>query len=145
MPPADQEGIKLEARRSEERDGLLHGDEKGDEHDEYDVEARAGSSAASAPVNSQTADKSQEKPVEYSTSPSVKFGWLSAYFFFSLILTLYNKLVLGVVRRSVPDSRLRGKVAALLRPAINLEITPLTCYPPVPVPLAAHCPPRDLC
>ncbi|KAL2753394.1 hypothetical protein ACRALDRAFT_2067993, partial [Sodiomyces alcalophilus JCM 7366] len=33
---------------------------------------------------------------EYSTSPQVKFAWLSTYFLCSLVLTLYNKLVLGV-------------------------------------------------
>ena len=88
----DQEGIRLEARRSEERDGLLNGDEKNDDSKNFDIEARAGV------VESQTDPKTSEKPVEYSVSANVKFGWLTAYFFFSLILTLYNKLVLGVVR-----------------------------------------------
>ncbi|KAL9948055.1 UAA transporter [Verticillium nonalfalfae] len=84
-----QDGIKLEARRSEEGHGLLHGDEKLDSRDNFDLEARAGA------VDSQT-EKLKEKPVEYSTLPQVKFAWLSAYFCFSLVLTLYNKLVLGV-------------------------------------------------
>lgn len=92
----DQEGIRLEARRSEERDGLLNGDEKNAEDRNYDIEARAGV------VDSRTEPGSQEKPVEYTVSPNVKFGWLTAYFFFSLILTLYNKLVLGVVRPATP-------------------------------------------
>jgi hypothetical protein len=35
--------------------------------------------------------------VEYQTSATVKFIWLGTYFFFSLLLTLYNKLVLGSV------------------------------------------------
>lgn len=35
---------------------------------------------------------------EYSVANTVKFTWLGTYFFFSLLLTLYNKLVLGMVR-----------------------------------------------
>jgi hypothetical protein len=35
--------------------------------------------------------------LEYETPNSVKFIWLGTYFFFSLLLTLYNKLVLGSV------------------------------------------------
>jgi hypothetical protein len=34
---------------------------------------------------------------EYSIPSTVKFAWLGTYFFFSLLLTLYNKLVLGMV------------------------------------------------
>ena len=34
---------------------------------------------------------------EYSIPTTVKFTWLGTYFFFSLLLTLYNKLVLGMV------------------------------------------------
>lgn len=34
---------------------------------------------------------------EYSVASNVKFAWLGTYFFFSLLLTLYNKLVLGMV------------------------------------------------
>ncbi|KAH7374760.1 triose-phosphate transporter family-domain-containing protein [Plectosphaerella cucumerina] len=85
---SNQEEPSLD-RRSEERDGLLDGDEKGVDASQYDVEARAG-------ITNNLKDKTVEKPVEYSISPNVKFAWLSAYFFFSLILTLYNKLVLGV-------------------------------------------------
>ncbi|RDA95440.1 hypothetical protein CP533_5447 [Ophiocordyceps camponoti-saundersi (nom. inval.)] len=33
---------------------------------------------------------------EYSIPSTVKFTWLGTYFFFSLLLTLYNKLVLGM-------------------------------------------------
>ncbi|KAI9898993.1 hypothetical protein N3K66_005454 [Trichothecium roseum] len=33
---------------------------------------------------------------EYSVASSVKFAWLGTYFFFSLLLTIYNKLVLGM-------------------------------------------------
>jgi hypothetical protein len=35
---------------------------------------------------------------EYQTPTSVKFMWLGSYFFFSMLLTLYNKLILGSVR-----------------------------------------------
>jgi hypothetical protein len=35
---------------------------------------------------------------EYQTPTSVKFIWLGSYFFFSMMLTLYNKLILGSVR-----------------------------------------------
>lgn len=79
----------MEARRSEEGRNLLNGEEKADDVN-FDLEARAGV------VSAQNGDDKGAKPVEYSISPNVKFGWLSAYFFFSLILTLYNKLVLGV-------------------------------------------------
>ncbi|KAG6011864.1 hypothetical protein E4U54_007862 [Claviceps lovelessii] len=33
---------------------------------------------------------------EYSIPSTIKFTWLGTYFFFSLLLTLYNKLVLGM-------------------------------------------------
>jgi hypothetical protein len=33
---------------------------------------------------------------EYSVPSTIKFAWLGTYFFFSLLLTLYNKLVLGM-------------------------------------------------
>lgn len=89
---SDQEGIKLETRRSEEAHRLLNGDEKNDDEN-YDLEARAGVVQAQ-----NTDDSSAQKPVEYSISPQVKFAWLSTYFLCSLVLTLYNKLVLGVVR-----------------------------------------------
>ncbi|TDZ60681.1 putative sugar phosphate/phosphate translocator [Colletotrichum trifolii] len=82
--------FKQEARRSEEGHGLLNGDEKVEES--YDLEAAAG------PATEQQAEADKNRnsnPVEYTISPNVKFAWLSAYFFFSLILTLYNKLVLG--------------------------------------------------
>ena len=36
--------------------------------------------------------------LEYETPNTIKFLWLGTYFFFSLMLTLYNKLVLGSVR-----------------------------------------------
>lgn len=36
--------------------------------------------------------------LEYETPNTIKFLWLGTYFFFSLMLTLYNKLVLGSFR-----------------------------------------------
>ena len=46
------------------------------------------------------ADGPKDKNIdhEYSVASTVKFAWLGTYFFFSLLLTLYNKLVLGMVR-----------------------------------------------
>lgn len=35
--------------------------------------------------------------VEYETPNTIKGIWLGTYFFFSLLLTLYNKLILGSV------------------------------------------------
>lgn len=43
--------------------------------------------------------KTQNLDHEYSVPSHVKFTWLGTYFFFSLLLTLYNKLVLGMVSR----------------------------------------------
>lgn len=45
----------------------------------------------------QSESKDQNIDHEYSIPSAVKFTWLGTYFLFSLILTLYNKLVLGVV------------------------------------------------
>lgn len=49
------------------------------------------------------ANRKDEQPTpttepEYQTPTSVKFMWLGSYFFFSMMLTLYNKLILGSVR-----------------------------------------------
>ncbi|CAG8384328.1 unnamed protein product [Penicillium salamii] len=46
------------------------------------------------------ANRKDEQPTpttepEYQTPTSVKFMWLGSYFFFSMMLTLYNKLILG--------------------------------------------------
>ncbi|KAF4440815.1 hypothetical protein F53441_12179 [Fusarium austroafricanum] len=54
---------------------------------ELDVESDAG--RASPPKNNNLEH-------EYSIPSTVKFAWLGTYFFFSLLLTLYNKLVLGM-------------------------------------------------
>lgn len=51
-------------------------------------------------ANVQSGEGLEEKPsgeLEYETPNAVKFLWLGTYFFFSLMLTLYNKLVLGSV------------------------------------------------
>lgn len=37
---------------------------------------------------------------EYTIPSTIKFTWLGTYFLLSLLLTIYNKLVLGVVRVS---------------------------------------------
>lgn len=55
---------------------------------ELDVESDAG--RAEPPKNNNLEH-------EYSIPSTVKFAWLGTYFFFSLLLTLYNKLVLGMV------------------------------------------------
>lgn len=39
--------------------------------------------------------------LEYQTPMTVKFMWLSSYFLFSMLLTLYNKLLLGSVRMAL--------------------------------------------
>ncbi|KAF4589425.1 Drp1p [Ophiocordyceps camponoti-floridani] len=65
--------------RSEEQDAEFKAEVR-------DVESDAGSD----PLPSQNLDH------EYSIPSTVKFTWLGTYFFFSLLLTLYNKLVLGM-------------------------------------------------
>lgn len=72
----------------EQRDGEL-------KPEPLDVEADAG--RAEPP-------KSQNLDHEYSIPSTVKFAWLGTYFFFSLMLTLYNKLVLGMVSQIPPDT-----------------------------------------
>lgn len=39
--------------------------------------------------------------LEYQTPMTVKFMWLGSYFLFSMLLTLYNKLLLGSVRMAL--------------------------------------------
>lgn len=58
--------------------------------DDFDVEASPVSAEPPRDINVDH---------EYSIASTVKFTWLGTYFFFSLILTLYNKLVLGTVGR----------------------------------------------
>lgn len=50
---------------------------------------------------SESDPQNQNLDHEYSIPSTVKFTWLGTYFFLSLVLTLYNKLVLGMVR-SIP-------------------------------------------
>ena len=57
-------------------------------HLDVDFESQAGSNE---PPRDQSLDH------EYSIPTAVKFSWLGAYFFFSLLLTIYNKMVLRVV------------------------------------------------
>lgn len=47
---------------------------------------------------SESDTQNQNLDHEYSIPSTVKFTWLGTYFFLSLVLTLYNKLVLGMVR-----------------------------------------------
>jgi hypothetical protein len=76
-------------RDSEEPVALLTPEEREEGKTEpADIEADAGRSEA---------PKSQNLDHEYSVPSTVKFAWLGTYFFFSLALTLYNKLVLGMV------------------------------------------------
>lgn len=77
--PNNEEPVPLLS--SEERDFETKG--------ELDLESHAG--RAEPPKN-------QNLDHEYSIPSTVKFAWLGTYFFFSLLLTLYNKLVLGMVR-----------------------------------------------
>ncbi|KAI5458055.1 triose-phosphate transporter family-domain-containing protein [Mariannaea sp. PMI_226] len=63
----------------EERDQDLKG--------EHDLESEAGRIQSA---------KAQNIDLEYSVPSTVKFAWLGTYFFFSLLLTLYNKLVLSM-------------------------------------------------
>lgn len=76
-----------------------------------DMEANAGRSEAASQSNLDH---------EYSIPSTVKFTWLGTYFLLSLLLTIYNKLVLGVVCDSG---------AALLAAMTNLRST-------VPIPMA---------
>ncbi|KAJ4308877.1 hypothetical protein N0V84_011838 [Fusarium piperis] len=75
--PNNEEPVPLLS--SEERDLETKG--------ELDLESHAG--RAEPPKN-------QNLDHEYSIPSTVKFAWLGTYFFFSLLLTLYNKLVLGM-------------------------------------------------
>ncbi|KAL2684791.1 hypothetical protein Neosp_005880 [[Neocosmospora] mangrovei] len=87
--PNNEEPVPLLS--SEERDLETKG--------ELDLESHAG--RAEPPKN-------QNLEHEYSIPSTVKFAWLGTYFFFSLLLTLYNKLVLGMfddVRARVLSAR----------------------------------------
>lgn len=62
-------------------------DESDFKREQLDVEDTAGRDDTKAP----------NLEHEYSIPTTVKFTWLGTYFFFSLTLTLYNKLILGKV------------------------------------------------
>ncbi|KHN96872.1 uncharacterized protein MAM_05428 [Metarhizium album ARSEF 1941] len=78
------------SRRS--NDGPVHlvfqgGNDEGLKLSNLDVEASPGRSDT---------PRDQNLDHEYSIPSTIKFTWLGTYFFFSLLLTLYNKLVLGM-------------------------------------------------
>jgi drug/metabolite transporter (DMT)-like permease len=82
----------MSRRDSQEPVGLLAPEGSDHELEEtkaetYDVENNAGQTE-------QPKDKNLDH--EYSVPSTMKFAWLGTYFFFSLLLTLYNKLVLGM-------------------------------------------------
>ncbi|OAQ73462.1 triose-phosphate transporter family domain-containing protein [Pochonia chlamydosporia 170] len=66
---------------------LSQGEEVDTKQINHDVEAGARHSEPS---------RDQNLDHEYSIPSTIKFTWLGTYFFFSLLLTLYNKLVLGM-------------------------------------------------
>ncbi|EFZ03454.1 uncharacterized protein G6M90_00g057320 [Metarhizium brunneum] len=79
----------MSQRNSDEPVRLLSQGENDDSKrsSQEDVEASAGRSETS---------RDQNLDHEYSIPSTIKFTWLGTYFFFSLLLTLYNKLVLGM-------------------------------------------------
>lgn len=85
------------ARRSGEDPVALLAPEEKD--GDLDIESDAGSPE---PPPMQNLDH------EYSIPSTVKFTWLGTYFFFSLLLTLYNKLVLGMVSALYPEKSRLG-------------------------------------
>lgn len=94
----------------------------------HDSEAVAESSRS---PDEKSAEPREE--VEYQTPPAVKYTWLAIYFLLSLFLTIYNKLVLGVVRALLPQ----------LYPAIRVHLLTVLC-PLVSVPMASDVYPRRL-
>ena len=56
-------------------------------------------------MSTEEAPKKSNVEHEYSISPGIRFTWLGTYFVFSLMLTMYNKLVLGVVS-SLPRTKM---------------------------------------
>lgn len=96
MPgPNNEEPVPLLSAEERERDN------KG----EFDVESDAGRGEE---------PKSQNLDHEYSIPSTVKFAWLGTYFFFSLGLTLYNKMVLTKVSSSFTANS--GRAASTLSP-----------------------------
>lgn len=66
---------------------LMSEERNGNVGHNYDMEANA----------TRNDPKNQNLEHEYSIPAAIKFTWLGTYFMFSLMLTIYNKLVLGVV------------------------------------------------
>lgn len=62
---------------------------------------------------SESDSQNQNLDHEYSIPSTVKFTWLGTYFFLSLVLTLYNKLVLGMVRSITFLCHFQGSDAVL--------------------------------
>ncbi|KAG5929489.1 hypothetical protein E4U42_005754 [Claviceps africana] len=78
----------MSRRSSEESDCVLQQADHGESKVAHsDVEASAGLPDCPSDHNLDH---------EYSIPRTIKFTWLGTYFFFSLLLTLYNKLVLGM-------------------------------------------------
>ncbi|KAG6061232.1 hypothetical protein E4U17_002235 [Claviceps sp. LM77 group G4] len=61
-----------------------------------DAETKAAHSDVEASAGRPEPSSDQNLDHEYSIPSTIKFTWLGTYFFFSLLLTLYNKLVLGM-------------------------------------------------
>lgn len=78
-------------RDSEEPLALLTPEER-----EQEREAKSEDPDVEASAGHQPPSKGANLDHEYSIPSTVKFAWLGTYFFFSLALTLYNKLVLGM-------------------------------------------------
>lgn len=81
------------------------------EDTEADVRIRSAGGNNSRPVE-----------VEYETPNTVKGIWLGTYFFFSLMLTLYNKLILGSVCCVCPVGYTQRDVHWCRSGAGNMEI-----------------------
>lgn len=109
----------MSRRDSQEPVALLRASEDQQEHETkpepMDVEAEAGHAE-------QPKDKNLDH--EYSIPSTVKFAWLGTYFFFSLLLTLYNKLVLGMVSSHILLSPLSLITLGVIRPHFT--------FPPLP-------------
>jgi hypothetical protein len=97
-------------------------DEMQTDADNRDVEASAG--------RNKDGVGAEARPIEheYQVASTVKFSWLAAYFLFSLLLTVFNKLVLGVV---VWPDRLLPRLIVLTVAAVSF-------------PMAAHVPSHHL-
>lgn len=67
----------------------------------YDMEANAG--------RPEPPQDEKNLAHEYSIPAAVKYTWLATYFVLSLMLTIYNKLVLGVVCPSIYHSVLPAR------------------------------------